>query len=69
MDVTLILKKLKVNDEGLVINAPELVTAEFQKVGFHNSYPSEKSKTILLFIRNRDELQRHFSTVKEHLIL
>ncbi len=51
-----IIKKFKFKDKGIVINAPEQMVKEFEKLGFKTDFDKKvKSANTLVFINNNKE--------------
>ena len=52
-----IIKKFKFKDNGIVLNSPSILKAEFVKLGFKTIFPKkDKSTNTLVFINDSKEL-------------
>ncbi len=67
LDVGTILKKMRYKEgsEGVVLNAPEEIEAEFIGAGFSNRIDSTKPGFTLLFVRTRAEAEARFKPTAE----
>jgi hypothetical protein len=63
-----VVKKLKLKETGVIINAPSSIESEFLQLGFANQFPEEKAKVALLFVTNSEELIANFEPVVSKLI-
>lgn len=59
MNATEILRKMKIKEEGVILNAPFEFEEAFHSVGFDTTINST-AKTILLFLANSNEFVQNF---------
>lgn len=59
-----VIKKLKFKGDGIVINAPAALAAEFIKHGLKTSFANEtNSANTLIFVNNKEEFLNFLSTL------
>lgn len=61
------LRKSKIGDSGIIINAPHEIEFEFLKIGYKNAFDDARSATTIVFVKDSIEFQQIIPEILQHV--